>query len=57
VESIRIDFGDGAIVEDYRPYSALTHRFTTPGIHIVTVTGRTGRLPVTQKVKVICGLH
>ena len=68
-EDIQIDFGpdqgwpshDGTIVRDYRAYSAITHKFKKPGIHIVTVTGtavpsRDGRartLPVTQKVKVI----
>ncbi|MBN2272529.1 MAG: peptidoglycan DD-metalloendopeptidase family protein [Sedimentisphaerales bacterium] len=53
VENIRIDFGDGAVVQDYRPYSAITHKFKDPGIHIVTVTGTADKLPVTQKVKVI----
>lgn len=52
-EDIQIDFGDGAIVRDYRPYSAITHKFKKPGIHIVTVTGTAGKLPVTQKVKII----
>ncbi|MBN2128381.1 MAG: PKD domain-containing protein [Sedimentisphaerales bacterium] len=53
VENIQIDFGDGSVVQDYRPYSALAHTFKQPGIHIVTVAGRTGELPVTQKVKVV----
>jgi murein DD-endopeptidase MepM/ murein hydrolase activator NlpD len=53
VENIQIDFGDGAKIQDYRPYSALTHRFTKPGLQVVTVTGAAGALPVTQKVKVI----
>ena len=53
VENIQIDFGDGAVVRDYRPYSAITHKFTRPGINIVTVTGSAGKLPVTQKVKII----
>ena len=33
---IRVDFGDGTKVEDYKPYSELSHRFKTPGIHVVT---------------------
>jgi len=53
VKGIRIDFDDGRSVEDYSPYSAITHRFRTPGIHIVSVTGRAGDMPVTQKVKVL----
>ncbi len=53
IEDIQVDFGDGTIVQDYRPYSAITHKFKSPGIHIVTVTGTAARLPVTQKVKVI----
>jgi hypothetical protein len=52
VDSIAIDFGDGARIQDYRPYSAIAHRFTQPGIQIVTVTGKAGALSVTQKVKV-----
>ena len=53
VEPIQIDFGDGTLLNDYRPYTAITHKFTTSGIHVVTVTGKAGALPVTQKVKVI----
>jgi murein DD-endopeptidase MepM/ murein hydrolase activator NlpD len=53
VEDIQVDFADGMIVQDYRPYSAITHKFKNPGIHIVTVTGTAGRLPATQEVKVI----
>jgi murein DD-endopeptidase MepM/ murein hydrolase activator NlpD len=53
VGHIQIDFGDATFVQDYRPYSAITHIFKKTGIHIVTITGRAGRLPVTQKVKVI----
>jgi hypothetical protein len=54
IEPIQIDFGDGTRIRDYRPFSALHHKFTTPGIHIATVTGEAGGLPVTQKVKVVC---
>ena len=53
VENIRIEFGDGTILRDYRPYSAITHKFNKPGIYVVTVTGSADNLPVTQKVKVI----
>ena len=53
IDAIRIDFGDGRIVEHYQPYTPLTHRFKTPGIHVVTLTGTAGTLPVTQKAKVV----
>lgn len=52
-EDIRIDFGDGTIVRDYRPCSAITHKFRDEGIHIVAVSGQAGGLPVTQKLKVV----
>jgi hypothetical protein len=53
VESIAVDFGDGTVLVNYRPYSAITHRFKQPGIHVVTITGHSGTLPVAQKVKVV----
>jgi len=53
VENVQIEFGDGTIVRDYRAYSAITHKFKRPGIHIATVTGTAGKLSVTQKVKVV----
>jgi murein DD-endopeptidase MepM/ murein hydrolase activator NlpD len=53
VDDIQIDFGEGTLLRDYRPYSAITHKFSTPGLQVVTVTGRSGALPVTQKVKVV----
>jgi murein DD-endopeptidase MepM/ murein hydrolase activator NlpD len=53
IENIRIEFDDGTIIRDCRAYSAVTHKFKTPGIHIATVTGTAGNLPVTQKVKIV----
>lgn len=52
VKPIQIDFGDGTLLRDYRPYSAVTHRFATAEFHVVTVTGNAGVLPVTQKIKI-----
>ncbi len=52
VASISVDFGDGTVLRDYTPYSAITHAFTSPGIHVVTVSGKAGTLPVAQKTKV-----
>jgi murein DD-endopeptidase MepM/ murein hydrolase activator NlpD len=53
VENVQIEFGDGTIVRDYHAYSAITHKFEKPGIYVVTVTGSAGKLPVTQKVKIV----
>jgi len=53
LSAIRIDLGDGRVVEGYAPYTTLIHRFKTPGIHIVTVTASADGLPVTQQVKVV----
>jgi len=53
VENVQIEFGDGTIVRDYRAYSAITHKFNKPGIYVATVTGSAGKLPVTQKVKIL----
>jgi hypothetical protein len=53
VENVQIEFGDGTVVRDYRAYSAITHKFNKPGIYVGTVTGSAGKLPVTQKVKII----
>jgi len=50
---IRIDLGDGRVVERYEPYATIVHRFKTPGIHVVTATAASAGLPVTQKVKVV----
>lgn len=52
VDSLRIDFGDGTALEDYVPYSAVTHIFRTPGIHVVKAAGRCGELSVMQQVRV-----
>lgn len=52
-EAIEVDFGDGERSGNYRPYSAISHTFRKPGIHVVTVSATADGLPVTQKVKVI----
>ena len=49
----RIDFGDGAAVEKYRPFSEAVHSFEKPGIHVVTATASSAGIPVMRKVKVI----
>lgn len=50
---IRIDFGDGTVIEKYAPYSEVRHSFQKPGIHIVTATTTAAGFSVTQKLKVI----
>ncbi|MDP2898183.1 MAG: PKD domain-containing protein [bacterium] len=51
--AIRIDFGDGTVIEKYAPYSEVRHSFQKPGIHIVTATTTAAGFSVTQKLKVI----
>jgi hypothetical protein len=53
VESIQVDFGDRTVLRDYVPYSAVTHIFREPGIHVVTVRGASGGIPVMQKLEVV----
>jgi hypothetical protein len=53
IESMRIDFGDEAVLEDYVPYSSISHKYERAGIHVVTASASSGTLPVTQKLKVI----
>jgi hypothetical protein len=53
VGTIRIEFGDGRVIEGYKPYTTLVHRFPAAGIQVVTVTASAGSLSVTQKVKVV----
>jgi hypothetical protein len=49
---LRVDFGDGTQVADYRSYSELRHAFKSPGIYIVTAQCEAGGLPIVQKQKV-----
>jgi len=50
---LKIDFGDGAIIDDYKPYSEVTHKFTKPGIYIVTAQIRLDGKNIVQKQKVV----
>ena len=50
---IRVDFDDGTQVADYTSYAVLTHRFKTPGIHIVTASCDCEGKPIMNKTKVI----
>ncbi len=50
---IKVDFGDGTIINDYQSFSKIQHKFKTSGIHIITAEAKVGDLPITQKQKVI----
>jgi len=52
-ESIEVDFGDGTVIQDYVSYSELRHKFTSPGIHVVTASGTIDGKSITQKQKVL----
>jgi murein DD-endopeptidase MepM/ murein hydrolase activator NlpD len=50
---LKVDFGQGPQVADYRSYSELQHSFKTPGIHVITAQCILAGLPITQKQKVV----
>jgi len=49
---MKVDFGDGTQVADYRSYTELQHGFKMSGIHVVTAQCETAGKPITQKLKV-----
>jgi len=51
-ESIEVDVGDGTVISDYESYSEFHHKFTSPGIHIVTASSTIEGKSITQKQKV-----
>lgn len=52
-EPIRVDFGDGTVISDYVSYSEISHKFSSPGIHIVTVGSVIDGKSITQKQRVL----
>jgi len=52
VTDIRVDFDDGTTLQGYQSYAAVSHTYRTSGIYVVSFSGRSGSLPVTQKLKV-----
>jgi hypothetical protein len=54
-EPMRVDFGDGTLIDAYVSYSEVSHAFNKSGIHIVTAQARVGGKPITQQQKVIVG--
>jgi hypothetical protein len=51
--AIRLDFGDGTIVQDYEPYSVVEHRYSTSGIHVLSGYALVNNRPVAQKLKIV----
>lgn len=50
---IRLEFGDGTVLEDYQSYSDVEHKYATGGIYVFTAsTAKDGR-PATSKLKVV----
>ena len=56
-EHIKIDFGDGTVIEHYASYTQIHHRFKSPGIHVVTAQSTVDGKPITQKQKVVVAEH
>jgi hypothetical protein len=54
---IKVDFGDGTVIDDYVWYSEIRHRFKSPGFHIVTASSTIDGKSITQKQKVVVGLN
>ena len=52
-EFIKVDFGDGTIINDYVSYSEIRHKFRSPGIHIVTASSTIDEKSIMQKLKVL----
>jgi murein DD-endopeptidase MepM/ murein hydrolase activator NlpD len=54
---IRVDFGDGTVIDDYISYSEIRHEFASPGIHVVTASGTIDGKSIMQKQKVIVSVR
>ncbi|MHC4404202.1 MAG: PKD domain-containing protein [Planctomycetota bacterium] len=50
---IRVDFGDGTVIEEYVSFSEVSHAFRTPGIHVVTARATVEGKPISQRQKVV----
>jgi hypothetical protein len=50
---IRLDFGDGTVLEDYRPFSDVEHKYAAPGIYIFTASTEKDGRPAMTKLKVV----
>ena len=54
---VKVDFGDGTVIDDYVSYSEIRHRFKSPGIHVVTTSGTIDGKSITQKQKVVVSIN
>jgi len=54
---VKVDFGDGTVIDNYISYTEIRHRFESPGIHVVTTSGTIDGKSITQKQKVVVRLH
>ncbi|MHC4445627.1 MAG: PKD domain-containing protein [Planctomycetota bacterium] len=54
---LKVNFGNGTIIDNYASYSEVTHRFKTAGIHIVTAQTIIDDKPITQKQKIVVQGH
>ena len=53
VDAITVDFGGERTVSDYQAYSAVPHAFAAAGLRVVTVSGTSEGMPITQQLKVV----
>jgi hypothetical protein len=54
---VKVDFGDGTVVDDYVSYSEIRHRFESPGIHVITMSGIIDGKSIMQKQKVVVSVR
>ena len=50
---IRLDLGDGTVIENYESYGEISHAFQRPGIQVITATAEIDGMSVTQKQKIL----
>jgi hypothetical protein len=53
VRTVRVDFGDGARIDDYLPDVEVEHAFSREGIHVVTASASFNGIRVTRQIEVI----
>jgi hypothetical protein len=50
---IRLDFGDGTVLEGYQPFSDVEHRYAEPGMYIITAAAEKDGRPAMTKLKLV----
>jgi hypothetical protein len=53
VGPVTVAFDDGTKIENYKPYTEFSHRFKTPGIHVVTSRCDNEGKRIEQKLKIV----